>query len=168
MYEKFGEFDNVTTLNQKAAELKEAGKEKELKELAKENGIDDADVEDYLDGTIDELATPILAAIGKIAVECKEYKVESMVRDWITDLEQEVIEHEQLAIAVKRKDKSISGFIAAIIEYSYKHSVTIDKRIVDLCPEVKKSMGNHPLTLGGSDRRACKRLIYEYYLGRQS
>jgi len=168
MYEKFGEFDNVATLNQKAAELKEAGKEKELKELAKENGIDDVDAEDYLDGTIDELTTPVLAAIGKIAVECKEYKVTSVVRDWISELEAQIVEDEQLAIAVKRRDKSIAGYIAAIIEESYKNLVTIDGRIVKLCPNVSKIMGSHPLTLGGSDKKTCRRLIREYYLGGKS
>lgn len=168
MYDKFGEFDNVAELNSKAAELKAAGDEQSLKALAEENGLDKEDAEDYFDGAILGLTNSIGAALGKIKIEVEEYKVSSTVRDWISLLEDELVNDEQLAIAVKHKDKSITGYIAAIIEYSYKHSVTIDKRIVELCPEVKKIMGNHPLTLGASDRRTCLKLMRDYYLGGQS
>ena len=168
MYEKFGEFDNAATLNQKAAELKEAGKEKELKELAKENGIDIEDAEDYYDGALNKLTNPIIAAIGKIKIEADEYKAQSVIRDWLSDLEAQVVENEQLAIAVKRKDKSIAGYIAEIVKYSYNHSITVDSRIVNLCPDVKKIMGSHPLTIGAADRKACKNLMHEYFLGGKS
>lgn len=168
MYDKFKEFDNAAELNAKAAELKAAGDETGLKELALENGLDVEDAEDYFDGAVSELATPITAALGKIKLEVAEYKVTSTVMDWISLLESWVIEDEELAVSVKRKDKSITGYIAAIIEYSYKHSVTIDKRIVELCPAVKKMMNGHPLTIGASDRRACMQLIREYYLGGKS
>ena len=64
MFEKFGEFNSAEELNNKAEELK--GNIQELKQLAEENGLEEDDVNDYIDGAITELATPLTAAMGKI------------------------------------------------------------------------------------------------------
>lgn len=63
LFAKFGEFDSVEELNRAAAGLREEGDVDGLKELAKENGIDPFEVEDYIDGMSEELATPITAAL---------------------------------------------------------------------------------------------------------
>lgn len=76
LFEKFGEFDSVEELNRAAAGQLEQGDIEALKLLAKENGIEDDDVEDYIDGCVDELATPMTAALGRIEVEMKEIKDE--------------------------------------------------------------------------------------------
>lgn len=66
MFEKFGEFDSVEELNRAAAAQKAEGDEEALVALAEENGIDKEDAEDYMDDCADELATPLMAAMGKL------------------------------------------------------------------------------------------------------
>ena len=69
LFERFGEFDSVEELNMTAEGLKEEGDLESLKVLAEENGLDAADAEDYADGIVTELASDLMAAAGKIAVE---------------------------------------------------------------------------------------------------
>ena len=70
MFEKFGEFNSAEELNRKAEELK--GDIYKLKQFAAENGLEKDDVNDYVDGVITELATPLTAAMGKIKAEKEE------------------------------------------------------------------------------------------------
>ena len=69
MYEKFGEFDSWEEINKAAQAQLEEGDLDAIKEIAKENGLDPEDVEDFCTGTIEELTTPTLAAIGKLDAE---------------------------------------------------------------------------------------------------
>lgn len=69
MFDTFGEFDSAEELNAAAAGQKAEGDTGALKELAEENGIDEDDVQDYMDGVTDSLCTPLTAAYGKLAVE---------------------------------------------------------------------------------------------------
>ena len=82
MEHKFGIFDTVEELNRAAAAQKEEGDTEALFALAAENGICREDVEDYLDGVADELATPLMAAIGKLDMEEAELGLESQLKDW--------------------------------------------------------------------------------------
>ena len=62
MFEKFGEFDSYEEINRAAAaQLKEGDKEA-IYMIAKENGIDREDAEDYINGDLDQFATPLTAA----------------------------------------------------------------------------------------------------------
>lgn len=78
MFDKFGEFDSVEELNEAAAGFLREGDIESLKELAKENGIDEEDAEDYADGYTDCLATPMMAAVGRIEAERKAEKASTM------------------------------------------------------------------------------------------
>ena len=80
MFERFGEFASWQDLNEAAAGQKEEGDESALLALARENGIEDEDVEDYLDGLIPELVTPLSAAMGRVTVWEKEYKDDLNIR----------------------------------------------------------------------------------------
>ena len=75
MFEKFGEFNSAEELNRAAAAQKEQGDEEALILLAQENGIDREDAEDYYDSAVDMLATPAMAAIGKLAIESADLKL---------------------------------------------------------------------------------------------
>ena len=72
MFDKFGELDSVEELNRAAAAQASERDEEALVLLAEENGIDSEDVEDYLAGCTEELATPLMAAVGKLNVEKEE------------------------------------------------------------------------------------------------
>lgn len=69
MFDKFGEFSSCEELNEAAAGFRNEGDIESLKELAKENGIDEEDALDYADGCTDCLATPMMAAVGRLKAE---------------------------------------------------------------------------------------------------
>ena len=167
MFDKFGEFDSALEINNKANELKAAGDKDGIKKLGKENGLDVEDVNDFIRGDIDELTTPMLAALGKINIEVREYKIDGILREWISELEEAATDPE-IADAIRRKGKSISDFIARTADYGFRHKATVDKRIVAKCPEIKKVIGNHEFSIGIPDKRERKKIMREYYLGGNS
>ena len=87
MFEKFGEFDSVEELNRAAEAQRAEGDEKALVLLAEENGLDKEDAEDFMDGCIPVLATPLMAATGKIRVESESLGLKGVltggIRCWI-------------------------------------------------------------------------------------
>ena len=80
MFDKFGEFGSSEELNKAADGMLSEGDFDGVKALAKENGIDDADVDDYIKGDMKELSTPITAALGRIDVQEKESKLPGNVK----------------------------------------------------------------------------------------
>ena len=165
MFERFGEFDSYEEINRTAEGLKEEGDIESLKVLAKENGLDPEDAEDYFSGSIAELTTPALAASGKIRLEVEQYKIKGILRDWIEELESELVRDENLAKAVRSKGKSITGYIAATAEYGYVNRAVVDKRIVEQSKVIKRIIGNHEFSIGIPDRRQRAKIMKEYYLG---
>lgn len=77
LFSKFGEFNSVEELNEAAAGQLAEGDIEALKVLAEENGIEEADVQDYIDGYTDTLAMPITAALGRLRVE-----EENVINKW--------------------------------------------------------------------------------------
>lgn len=168
MFDKFGEFDSVEELNRAAAAQKAEGDEEALVELAKENGIDKEDAEDYMDDCIDELATPLSAALGKIKVEAEVYRIQNILIDWVQELETECTDSEELARAVRRKCKGLDGYIAALADAGFRHKAVVSKDIVSKCSkELKKMAGNHEFYIGVPDKATRKRIMKEYYLRKQ-
>ena len=165
MFDQYGEFNSAEQINEKAEELKAAGDEQGLKKLAIENGLDADDAIDFMDGVISKLTTPLLAALGKIKIERAEYKIGGTLNDWVRELEEAVTNDEDMAKAVRKKNKSLAGYIAATADYGYTHRTKVDKRIVARCPEIKKIIGNHEFEIGIPDRLQRKKLLKEYYLG---
>ena len=165
MFEKFGEFDSVEELNRAAAGQK--GDIDALIEMAIENGIDKEDAEDYADGIMDELATPLMAALGKIKVESEDLKLKAILQDWALELQSECAESEELARAVRKKDKKLAGYMAALAESGFENRTVVDKKIVELCKgEIKKIIGNHEFSIGVPDRVERKKIMKKYYLGK--
>ena len=165
MFDKFGEFDSPEELNRAAAAQKEQGDEEALFLLAEENGIDREDAEDYYDGALDMLATPAMAAIGKLAVESKDLKLGGVLLDWVEELQTMCIEDEAFARAVRRKGKDLAGYIALTAEEGYKNRTVVDRRIVDKTDQIKKILGNHEFAIGIPNKNARKGLTRLYYLG---
>lgn len=123
LFDRFGEFDSYKELNESAAGLKEEGDIESLKVLAKENGIGDYEVEDYIDGLVDELTTPVTAALGRLAVEVEalDGQIGAMCKFYAHFAEQAVMEREDVAIGVMRKGARIKGIYDAIYSYASKH-----------------------------------------------
>lgn len=164
MYEKFGEFDSFEELNRAAAAQKAEGDEEALFELAQENGLDKEDVEDYLDGIVEELATVSMAAIGKLKLEKEDLKLGGVLSDWADELMEMCMESQELAAAVRKKGKDLAGYIATTADSGWKNRVIVDKRILNKTKEVKKIIGTHEFAIGIPDRKTRRELARAYYL----
>lgn len=165
MFEKFGEFDSAEELNRAAAAQKAEGDKEALIALAWENGIEKEDAEDYWDGEVDTLCTVKTAALAKLSLESKDLKLSGVLMDWVSEIEDMAVEDAALAAGIRKKDKSLAGYIALTAEEGFKNRCTVDKRIVALTTEVRKVVGSHEFAIGIPDRQARKRLIREYYGG---
>ncbi len=158
MFDKYGEFNSSQELNAAAAGQLKEGDTAALFELAAENGIDKEDVQDYIDGAVSELATPLIAALGKIKVETDELKPVEIVEDWVNYITAQCTEHPEMAEAVRKKGKSIKGCIGKILKWSWKNSYTIDKDIV------KAAGVNASVKMGIPGMGRAYEIIREYYL----
>ena len=159
MFEKFGEFDSAEELNRAAeAQLKEGDTEAILA-IAVENGIDREDAEDFIDGVIPELVTPLMAAYGKLDIESAELQPYEIMKDWISYIKVRCSEDERMAIAVRRKGKSLKGCIAELLKWSMKNAKEVDKDILKACNI------SYKVTLGIPGMGRAKEIITAYYLG---
>lgn len=159
MFDKFGEFDTYEELNKAADGQKTQGDIEALKELAKENGIDQDDVEDYMDGVIPELCTAKTAALGKLAVEIADIKASEIVQDWIDYIQSSAMEDLQMSVAIRKKGKSLIGCIGAMLKWSYDARYKVDDRIIK-ASGIKATgveMGIHGMA-------SAKKIIREYYM----
>ncbi len=168
MFEKFGEFDSAQELNRAAAAQLAEGDTEAVLAIAAENGIDAEDAQDYIDGAVMELATPLMAALGKLVVEKKALGLSGILGDWAGYVQDACADDQQMAIAVRRKGKSLKVALAGLVRYAFEHKVRVDDRIVD---EVRVTRGGReepmrkPLYLGVPSRTEAKSLLRGYYLG---
>lgn len=148
---QFGEFNDYKELNQAAAGLKAEGDTESLYKLASENGIDKEDVDDYLDDCMTELTTIFSCAFGELKAQEnedieKQSLVEKMPLRVIITMLRGMCTEEQVAIAVKNKDKKVTAVYDAMRKEAEKHK-----------------SGNMGASCG-TDRELCE-VIKEYYLG---
>ena len=138
LYGKFGELDSADQLNELAGNLLKEGDKASIKALAKENGIPEEFAKMFISGDIPVLCDVQTAAVGKIDVEAKE----------------------AMAVAVRKKDKSLKGCIAAILEWSFGHQQPVDKDII-----TKANVKAGRITLGIPGQATARKLIRGYYGG---
>ena len=160
MFDKFGEFDSWEELNKAAAGQKEDGDEEALLFLAKENGIDKEDAEDYFDGALQEFCNPLTAAFGKLQVENEDLKTKDIMNDWFNYIMTLVAADEQMAIAVRKKGKSLKECIAELLKWSFGHQQSIDKEILKAA-----GVSASKVTIGIPGMGTAHKIIKEYYLG---
>lgn len=109
MFDKFGEFDSFSEINELAENLLNEGDIESLKVVAKENGIQADFVDLYANGEIPELCDKLTAALGKIDVEAAELKPKEIMEDWVEYLRGQCMENELLAHNVRKKGKTLKG-----------------------------------------------------------
>lgn len=163
MYEKYGEFDSAEELNQKANELKAEGDRDGVIALAEENGLDTEDAADFYDGKIEELTTPILAALGKIAAESAKLEMFGVFDDWAAEMIALCTEEEEFAKAVRRKGKNLTSCFAAVILEESKKRKNVDSKIVQKIREKEKDfpMGFQISTMTKKEQMTVIRKYYE-------
>lgn len=167
MFDKFGEVDSFEELNRMALAQRAEKDEEALMILAEENGIDKEDAEDFFDGCFDELTNAKLAAIGKLNIECKEYAIKGILKDWVEEIVSDMNEDSELALAIRKKGKSLAQMIANFAEYGYKNRTEVSTKIVEKTTEIKKICGAHTFSIGFPDRNTRRKLAREYYLGKE-
>lgn len=160
MFDIFGEFDSADEINKTAEGLKNEGDIEGLKNLAKENGLSEYDVEDYLDEIIDNITNPLLAALGKIDIECEELQVYEIMEDWVSYIKVQCSEDDNMAKAVRRKGKSVKRCIAELLKWSFNNQYSVPS---DIIKAANISAGRVTLGIPGMGR--AKKIIREYYLG---
>ena len=159
MWDKFGEFDSWEEINRAAKAQLEEGDTEAVKAIAEENGLDPEDAEDFCTGAIEELTTPNLAAVGKLEVEAKDLKVTGMLEDWKNLVGQMCLENQEMALAVRRKGKSLKDCIAKAMKESSEKRARLDDRIA-------KAAGiPTPVYIGTATQARIKEIAREYYLG---
>lgn len=159
MFERFGEFDSAEEINETAVSLRREGDTESLGVLAEENGIDKDVLKVFLGGTLLYLCDEMTAAIGKIEVEAKAVKCAEIMEDWVEYIKAQCFERPEIARAVRRKGKSLAGCIAALLEWSFRHQIPVDK-------EIMKAAGvtAGKCTLGIPGMARAKQIITKYYL----
>lgn len=179
MFEIYGEFDSAEEINARADELLNAGVRQGVIDLAKENGIPEEMAQLFLDGETPILCDAATAAVGKIGIERQETVLEGLLEDWISYIEAQAMEDDEVAAAVRSKKKSLNGCIAELLLASLRNQKQVDKAILDIVEkrvkeekiDLKKEVGMEPCwlrytKLGFPGMGAAKRLIRKYYLGR--
>lgn len=159
MFDRFGEFDSADELNASAEGLLQEGDTESIYVLAAENGIDKEDADDYINGDVPELASVLMAAYGKLDIENKELELKEIMDDWLTYIRVGCQEDPAMAAAVRRKGKSLKGCIGAMMAWSFKHQIPIEKEIIK---EAGVTAGR--VTMGIPGISTAKKIIREYYL----
>ena len=160
MFDKFGEFDSAEEMNIAARAQLEEGDTEAVFAIAKENGIDKEDAQDFIDGAVDDLATPLMAAYGKLDIEAAELKPYEIMNDWLTYIRVCSGENPHMAAAVRKKGKSLKGCIGELLKWSFKNQHEVDKDIL------KAAGVSGRCTLGIPGMGRAKQIITEYYLGK--
>lgn len=162
MFDKFGEFDSYKEINTLADNLFNEGDRESIKVMAKENGIMKDDVLEYLEGTTPALCDPLMAAIGKLEVECADLKPKGIMEDWVEYIKGQCMENDLMSIQVRRKGKTLKGCIAALLKWSFANQQDIDKEIIK-----QAGVRAGKVTLGIPGMGRAKRIIREYYMEAQ-
>lgn len=158
MFDKFGEMDSYKEINELAENLFNEGDLESIKVMAKENGIDNEFVQMYLQGDIPELCDSLAAALGKIEVESKELKPKEIMEDWVEYLKGQCMDNESIAIAVRKKGKSLKGCIGELLKWSFGNQQSVDKDIIKAA-----GISARRVTLGIPGMGRAKRIIKDYY-----
>lgn len=159
MFERFGEYGSAQELNAAAKAYLDSGDTDSLFALAEENGIDAEDAQDYIDGYAEELATPLMAAIGKLKVETAELEPYEIMGDWVEYIKAVCIEEAEMQEDVRKKGKSLKGCIAELLKWSLNNAKPVDQDILKAC-KIK-----YEVKLGIPGAGTARKTIKEYYLG---
>ena len=165
MFDKFGKFESFEEINRAAAAQKEQGDEEALVALALENGLDREDAEDYMDGAIDKLCTPLSAALGRLRVEAEELKLQREMIDLYEEIVATLMNNEKrdfIKHGIMRKDKSLAEYLAKVMDLGYKNAVTPPKEILDKLKEVPQQYRTQMKT-GMPNKAERLKLMMDYY-----
>lgn len=159
MWDKFGEFDTFSEINELAENLFNEGDLESIRVLAQENGIP-ADLADlYMEGELPCLCDALTAAAGKIDVEAESLKIQGLMLDWADYIKAQCMENQILSYKVREKGKSLAGCIADLLKEGFSNQWTVPKAILS---EAKVTASK--VTFGVPNMARAKQIITEYYM----
>lgn len=159
MFQKFGNFNAASEINELAINLRKEKKEDEIRELAQENGIDLDLAEAFIEGDVLWICDETTAAIGKIEIEAKTMEPVEIMEDWTGYLKTKCFEDAKMAAAVRRNDKSLVGCIGALLSWSFKNQKPVQKEIIKAA-----GINMDRITLGIPGMGTAKKIMENYYL----
>ncbi|MDY4742583.1 MAG: hypothetical protein SO361_05730 [Lachnospira sp.] len=166
MFDTFGEFDSAEEINKAAANQRINGDMEAIREIAAENGLDPEDAEDFINGDIEELTTITLAAHGKLKLEKQDLELKGVLEDWCNIVMELCLTDKKVAIAVRRKDKSLKVFMSMVLSKAFECKQHVSDKIVDITKvnhNGKKEPMRKPLYLGIPCITDIKDMVREYY-----
>lgn len=169
MEHKFGIFNSVEELNRAAAAQKADGDMEALTALALGNGLDKEDAEDYMAGATDDLATPFLAAFGRLKMEAEDLKISGILSDWKDIIAGLCEENGDMQAAVMDSTRSLKECVARLIRFSFENKVQVSDEIVKatkITSNGREEALRGPLYLGVPNKAEVRRIAMDYYLGR--
>lgn len=159
MFDKFGEFDSYEEINRAAEAQFNQGDVDAIRMIAEENGLDKEDAEDFIAGDVEELTTPLLAAMGKLTVEAKELKLEGFMSDIKESIFKWCEEDNTLCLAVRKKGKCLAECLGKILKVAFESKIQLSDKVV-------KAAGlRPPIYLGIPSKADMKKIVIKYYVG---
>ncbi len=164
-YEKFGEFDSWEEINRAASAQKAEGDFEAVKAIAEENGIDEMDVQDYLDGMMPELCTPLTAANGKLDVEAAGLNLPMMMQMWVDHIRGMLAgdDDDSLKKGIRRKGKNMAELFGKLIVETSRTRKNTPAEIVTAARKIDKSIPS-TLPIGDISKKRFEEMVREYYI----
>lgn len=162
MFDRFGEFDSYEQLNELAENLFNEGDLDGIRILAEENGIGEF-AGPYIEGDIPTLCDAETAAVGKLIVEADALKLQGLMLDWLEYAKALAAKKEEVAIGIRRKNKSLEGCLAVLLKAAFQNQVPVDAKII----KAAGIKGTGKVTFGVPSMGEAKKLISDYYGGKK-
>ena len=176
MFEKYGEFNSAEEINRKAEELFNMQDLDGIRALAAENGIPHEFAQAYCEGDLPELCDRLTAAVGKLDMEEQEIVMIGVMEDWLSYIQAQCMESDQMAIAVRRKGRNLKDCLGKLLLWSLMNQKKVDKGVL---ASAEKQIGKQNIDLkkygieprwlqytriGIPNMSTARQLIREYYL----
>ena len=176
MFEKYGEFNSAEEINRKAEELFNMQDLDGIRALAAENGIPHEFAQAYCEGDLPELCDRLTAAVGKLDMEEQEVVMIGVMEDWLSYIQAQCMESDQMAIAVRRKGRNLKDCLGKLLLWSLMNQKKVDKGVLASAEKQIKEQkialnkyGMQPrwlqyTSIGIPNMSTARQLIREYYL----
>lgn len=162
MFDRFGELDSYTELNELAENLFNEGDLDGIRALAEENGIGEF-AGPYIEGDIPSLCDAETAAVGKLTVEADALKLKGLMLDWLEYAKALAAKKEAVAIGIRRKNKSLEGCMAVLLKVAFQNQMPVNDKII----KAAGIKGTGKVTFGVPSMGEAKKLISDYYGGKK-
>ena len=163
LFEKFGEFDSAEEINRAVAAQKSQGDIEAIKVIAIENGIDEMNVQDFIEEAWDKLCSPFEAAMGKLDVEAAALDLPASLQLWVDYIRTMANTNTDVMIGIRRKGKDLVSLLAKLIVETSKSRMYVPQDVVNAARKLDRSIPS-TLPIGDITKKRLAEIIKEYYI----